>query len=503
MNEAFLWGVATSGYQSEGGYNQPGQPHNNWAEWEQRGRVQRTGGGPRFWARYAEDFALARGLGLNAFRLGIEWARVQPSFDTDTIPAPDWDESALDGYAQRLAGCRAAGMEPIVTLHHFTHPAWLGIDAWLLPPTVDYFEAYVRHTVREINRRLVERHGQPPLRTFITLNEPNMLVLNSYFGHQFPAKAMSGSHAMLRAYNHLLAAHVRAYNAIHDLYEEAGWERPRVSLNTFCSDLYWNDKFIWDLLASRELGIGFDQLGRFLLRGETQLQRAVGNADLPFNRNLIWHLGNAVKFLAARLGRRQVIPENFETFLHELARSKRARLFDFIGLDYYDPFFGHLFRLPTFHDLEFPSHGLRDWLMDGMSAKWWNWRCLPQGLPLFARFYSETLFNRPVLIAENGMAMRRKFDNQIVSAREDGLTRSDFLRAHVREVMHAVKEGVPIIGYLHWSLTDNYEWGSFTPRFGLYSLDYAAEAERKDRDQHDDCPSATYRELIRHARGLG
>jgi len=501
MKADFLWGVATSGYQSEGGYNQSGQPHNNWAEWEQRGSVQITGEGPRFWERYPEDFALARGMGLNAFRLGIEWARVQPSFDTQSTPAPEWDDAAIAGYAERLAACREAGMEPVVTLHHFTHPAWLGIDAWLQPPTVDYFEAYVRHVARELNQRLVECHGQEPVRWFITLNEPNMLVLNSYFGHQFPAKALPGNRSMLRAYNHLLAAHIRGYNAIHDVYEEAGWPRPQVSLNTFCSDLYWNDKFIWDLLASREREIAPDRLRAFLLQGESRLHRAFADADLPFQRNLTWYLGKAAKWLAARVGRGQIVPENLEVFLYELARSKRSRVFDFVGLDYYDPFFGHLFRLPTFHDLEFQARGLRDWLMDGMSAKWWNWRCLPQGLPLFARYYSETLFQRPVLIAENGMAMRRKFDNKVVSPREDGLTRSDFLRAHVREVIRAVKEGVPIIGYLHWSLTDNYEWGSFTPRFGLYSLDYPAGAERRETDQHDDCPSATYRELVREARG--
>lgn len=500
MKADFLWGVATSGYQSEGGYNQPGQPHNNWAEWEQRGSVQVTGEGPQFWKRYAEDFGLARGMELNAFRLGIEWARVQPSFDSESVPAPEWDESAIAGYADRLAACRDAGMEPVVTLHHFTHPAWLGIDAWLQPATVDYFETYVRHVTRELNRQLIERHSQPPVRWFITLNEPNILVLNSYFGHQFPAKALPGNHSILRAYNHLLAAHIRAYNVIHDVYEAEGWTRPQVSLNTYCSDLYWNDKFIWDLLAVRELGITRERLADYLLQGETKLHFAFVDADLPFRRNLTWYFGKAAKWLAGRVARRQIVPENLAVVLDELDRSPRRQVFDFVGLDYYDPFFGHLFRLPTFHDLEFPSRGVRDWLMDGLSSKWWNWRCLPQGLPLFARYYSETLFHRPVLIAENGMAMRRKFDNKVVSRREDGLTRSAFLKAHVREVIDAVKAGVPIIGYLHWSLTDNYEWGSFTPRFGLFSLDYPANAERVDTDQHEDCPSATYRELIRQAR---
>ena len=52
------------------------------------------------------------------------------------------------------------------------------------------------------------------------------------------------------------------------------------------------------------------------------------------------------------------------------------------------------------------------------------------------------------------------------------MTRSQFLRLHVHEVEKIVAEGVPLVGYLHWSLFDNYEWGTYTPRFGLFSIDF-------------------------------
>lgn len=500
--QSFFWGVATSGYQSEGGFNQPGLPHNNWAEWEIRGRVRQTGKGPDFWNRFPEDLALCSGMGLNAFRMGIEWSRVQPSFDVGEAPPPDWDRQAIADYADRLAACRNAGLEPVLTLHHFTHPAWLGIDAWLEPSTVDHFERYVSETVAALNSRLINNHGQAPLGWFITLNEPNILVLNSYMGRQFPARALPGTHSVIKAYNHLLAAHVRAYNVIHAIYEREGWPRPMVSLNTFCSDLYWNDKFIWDLLALRERGIPRKDLKRYLKAGEAEISQTFRSEELPFQKSFFWHLGQGAKWLANRMGRKLATPENFSTFLCELENSACSTVFDFVGLDYYDPFFGHLFRLPTFHDLEFPAHGLREWLMDGMTAKWWNWRSLPQGIRLFSDYYSRSLNGRPVLIAENGMAMRKTRDNKIVSTREDGLSRSEFLTAHVNEILAAVKAGVPIVGYLHWSLTDNYEWGSFTPRFGLYSLDYQNNASRLAIDQHGDEPSATYRKLIANARAL-
>jgi beta-glucosidase/6-phospho-beta-glucosidase/beta-galactosidase len=97
------------------------------------------------------------------------------------------------------------------------------------------------------------------------------------------------------------------------------------------------------------------------------------------------------------------------------------------------------------------------------------------------------------------MAQRRRPDNAI-TARRDRMTRSQFLRLHVHEVVKIVRDEVPLIGYLHWSLFDNYEWGTFTPRFGLYSIDFASGTDRQVEDLFGDRPSETYAELIRQAR---
>ena len=57
-------------------------------------------------------------------------------------------------------------------------------------------------------------------------------------------------------------------------------------------------------------------------------------------------------------------------------------------------------------------------------------------------------------------------------------------------------------GYLYWSLFDNYEWGTYTPRFGLYSLNYQTGAARLERDHHGDTPAETYALLIREANRI-
>ena len=118
--------MATSGYQVEGGYNGDGEPHNNWAAWEGAGRAARSGLACDFWRHPEEALDRAAAIGCNAFRLSVEWARLEPRPGV-------FDVAALDRYAEILAMCAARGLEPIVTLHHFTHPFWLGEEFWLRP----------------------------------------------------------------------------------------------------------------------------------------------------------------------------------------------------------------------------------------------------------------------------------------------------------------------------------------------------------------------------------
>jgi beta-glucosidase len=498
----FLWGVATSGYQSEGGYNGPGQPQNNWSLSEKQGRVMSTGPATEFWTRYEEDFQTCRDMGLNSFRLSLEWARIQPS--TRTQPGgsvPAFDFKALDDYSDRIAACRRYGLEPIVTLHHFTHPAWLGIDAWLEEETIDLFIDYVRVSVSHINRRLSDHHHLAPIQWYITINEPNILVINTYLSGQFPVAAMPrGVGTVFQAYNHLLAAHVRAYNCIHDIYVAEGWTTPSVSLNTYCSDLYWSEKVIWDLLDLRWQDIKPQEVQEYIYYNARQLELALNKARLPLHHDLPYRLGRLAHWAANSLGHRTFDAKHLNVYLRELEASSRSNVCDFIAIDYYDPFIANIFRLPSFSDFEFKTKDFRGWFMSGITSKWWDWRSLPEGLYFFCKFYAETLKNRPILIAENGMALRRKPDNSVATRRPDQLHRSQFLEAHIAQVKRLLKERVPLLGYMHWSLTDNYEWGSYTPRFGLFSIDFTQGTDRLVEDHLGDRPSETYARLVHEAK---
>ncbi len=484
----FLWGVATSAYQAEGHYNGPSEPRTNWAAAEERGDVAVLGKSADFLHHYLEDFARCHSLGLTAFRLGIEWSRIQPN------NANDYDTAALDTYAKLIADCQRAGLTPVLTLHHFVHPEWLGTDPWLAEHIIPLFDDYVSHSITHINTQLVKANLNP-IHWLITINEPNMLVLNSYLGRQFPTGSMGGFGKCLRAYDSLIAAHVRAYHTLHRLYREHQWPTPKVTVNNYCSDLYWSDKFLLDILAHRERGIDSKQLAAYLHRKSCEFDDAFARARIPLKKNFSWLIGSIVKKISKVLGRSTFGRAHFHLALREIAAGPDARAFDYIGLDYYDPFAAHAFRFPVWWDHEFKSKSFHEWIMASVTSKWWDWRVLARGLHFFCAYYSADFDHREVLIAENGMAIRRKWNNT-GHHRPDRMTRSQFLELHINEVARIRRDGIPLIGYLHWSLFDNYEWGSYTPRFGLYGIDFLSGTERQPIALDGDNPAETYARLI-------
>ncbi len=233
LGDGFLVGVATSGYQIEGGFNGPGGPHNNWSGWEDTGRAARSGVACDFWRHPEEALDRAAALGCNTFRLSVEWARLEPS-------PGKFDEAALERYAEILSLCAARGLAPMVTLHHFTHPWWLGEEFWLRPGSPDVFARHVA----------VVPALAPYCRHWVTINEPNILVLAGWIeGATPPGRRLAVSDAFC-VLDNLLTAHVLAADAVVGVQSEA-----LVTTNTSASSVYEHDRMLTDLLLLGAAGI--------------------------------------------------------------------------------------------------------------------------------------------------------------------------------------------------------------------------------------------------------
>ena len=94
------------------------------------------------------------------------------------------------------------------------------------------------------------------------------------------------------------------------------------------------------------------------------------------------------------------------------------------------------------------------------------------------------------------MALRRPTLGGKPVPRKDRLSRSQFLELHLREVRALRAEGVPLVGYIHWALFDNYEWGTYSPRFGLFSVNFNLVGTREEEDPAGDRPAETYADAI-------
>lgn len=155
---SFLFGVATADHQCESYRLDRLDVRDLWES--DRGLVTR-GRATDFEKRYPEDIALAKSLGCNAFRFSIAWSRIEP--------APGkFDEAAFDHYKKLIRAIRSAGMEPILTLHHFTWPLHVQQSGGMISD--DFPKVYSRY-VREVAARL----GRD-VRYWITFNEPNQLI---------------------------------------------------------------------------------------------------------------------------------------------------------------------------------------------------------------------------------------------------------------------------------------------------------------------------------------
>lgn len=201
----FRWGTATAAHQVEGG-----NTRNDWWAWEQQpGRIrfgQRSGKACDWWGgRWKEDLDRAAAGGQNVHRFSVEWSRIEPE-------PGRWDGSALDFYREMLDGMRARGIEPLVTLHHFTNPLWLAEQGgWENENIAERFESFVRKTVAALKDKVD---------FWCTINEPNVYAYLAFAADAFPPGKKDLRSALHVMHNQILA-HAAAYHAIHEIQPNA------------------------------------------------------------------------------------------------------------------------------------------------------------------------------------------------------------------------------------------------------------------------------------------
>jgi beta-glucosidase len=393
--EGFLFGAATSAHQVEGNCT-----NNDWWDWEQQGRVpDRSGIACDHYRRFRDDFDLAHALGHNTHRFSIEWSRIEPEEGS-------FSSEAIAHYRAVLEALHARGIEPILTLHHFTLPLWLARKGgWENPEIVGLFGRFTA--------RMADAYGDR-VRWWITLNEPVAYAFKSYvIGEWPPGKRDYGSAA--RVVRNMLHAHVRAYHAIHARRKDA-----MVSAAHHVLALAPDDPRRWlDHLSVRARGYLVNHLFlRALVRGSVRIP------------GLLWEALAGVPTL------------------------------DFLALNYYTRDF---VRNTGLHLPGLLGNGCaRDHRLHVGARNGLGWEVYPEGLGTLLQECRR--YSLPILISENGVSTDRDAD------------RWAFIYMHLWQAARALADGVPVLGYLYWSLIDNFEWAEgYRARFGLVHVDYATQ----------------------------
>jgi beta-glucosidase len=197
LPEGFLLGCATAAHQVEGGID------NDWSRWVADHPEAINGGGDAVIAidqyrRYREDLEQLGAMHHNAHRFSVEWARVEPEpgrFDLD----------ALAHYADVVRTCRRRGMEPVVTLHHFTLPVWLADSGGFAAPEAPIrFARYAAACVEALGDMVT---------WWVTVNEPTVVAVLGHLEGQWPPGERSLRHT-IAAMRGLLRMHAAAAQAI-------------------------------------------------------------------------------------------------------------------------------------------------------------------------------------------------------------------------------------------------------------------------------------------------
>jgi len=409
----FVWGVATSSFQIEGAAREDGKGESIWDRFcRQPGAIADASHGDvacDHYHRLDEDLDLIASLGVNAYRFSIAWPRVQ------ALGHGEFNPRGLDFYERLVDGLKARGIQAWATLNHWDLPQGLqDRGGWNDRDTVHRFVDYARH----VQARLGDR-----LDGITTHNEPWVVAVLGHEQGSF-APGIKSRKIAAQVCHHLLLSHGLAMQALR-----ADGAKAKLGIVLNLSSCVPATAMPEDIAAAQQA----DAMGRrrytdplFQGRYPDEVQAELG-ADAP-----VVEAGDMAAI---------------------------AQPMDYLGVNYYT------------RSVVAASGADWDAKARGLPVSDMDWEIYPQGLTdllcLLKRDYPGL---PPVYVTENGGAFP---DATLAQGRVQDEDRIAYLQGHIAAVASALRQGVPMAGYMVWSLLDNFEWASgYLKRFGIVHVDY-------------------------------
>jgi beta-glucosidase len=438
----FVWGAATASYQIEGATADDGRVDSIWDVFcRTPGKVFDGDTGDTacdHYQRHAEDVAFLRDLGVQAYRLSIAWPRVV------TDASGTINLAGLDFYDRLIDQLLAAGIEPWVTLYHWDLPYYHYLEGgWLNPRSPAWFERYTRAVVDRLSDRVTR---------WMTLNEPQVFIGHGLQSGVHAPGDRLGLEQVLLAGHHALLAHGRAVGVLREHARRparVGWAPVGVAHEPATDSPE-------DIAAARAatLGVTPGSIWNNIWWGDPVVHgrypeaglRAYGRAAPRHTAADLALIGQPIDFYGVNIYNAQLVRAA------DPAESATAAA-----------------RVPTLAPAAWEPLSCGP----GHAQTLFHWTVSPASLYWGPRFLHEH-YRLPVVVTENGLS---SMDWIALDGAVHDPQRIDFLTRYLRELRRASAEGVPIDGYFHWSLLDNFEWAEgYRHRFGLVHVDFATGA---------------------------
>lgn len=414
--EGFMVGAATAAHQVEGN-----NIHSDY--WAMEHMKHTSFNEPSMDAvdhynRYEEDIHLMAEAGLNTYRFSIEWARIEPE-------EGKFDQSEIEHYRDVLKCCRDNGIEPVVTMMHFTSPVWvIRNGGWENQSTVDAFARYCKYVVSQLGDLM---------KYVVTINEANM-------GLQVAAIAERYKRQMMEKMKDKKNKQKQDDNM-------EGTAQVGMNFNTMMKNMFWQgfeNKKIFKTRKPQNFVSARTPEGDILVMRAHQAARTAMKEICP---HLLIGLSLSLHDIqAVNGGEERAAKEWEEEFTHYLPYIKE------------DDFFG----LQNYTRSVIGPDGIQP-VPQGAETTQMDYEFYPQALEHVIRRANEEFKSAgkemPILISENGIAT------------SDDTRRIAFIDEATKGVAACIADGIPVIGYCHWSLMDNFEWQKgFSMTFGLIAV---------------------------------
>jgi len=447
----FWWGTATASYQIEGAVHEGGRQPSIWDSFSHTpGRVAGGDTGDvacDHFHRYADDVALMKGLGVNAYRFSLAWGRL---VDERGRPNP----AGIDFYSRLVDALLAAGVTPFVTLYHWDLPQSLDDQGgWLNRDTAHRFADYASIAAGALGDRVTH---------WTTLNEPWCSAFLGYVsGDHAPGHTNPGQG--LRAAHHLNLAHGLGVQALRAAC-------PAAQASVVC-----NLHAILPATDDPDDSAAAERL------------RRVGN-DIWTGPMLDGRYPDGLMTETAAYSDWEFVQDGDLANIHQPL--------DAFGINYYSS--SRVTAAPTTLAQQRAAGQTTCWVADNvafcpprgpLTAMGWN--IDPDAFSWLLTDFAARWPGLPVFISENGAA----FDDVVTASGVHDRDRIDYIDAHIKAVATAMRGGVPVIGYFVWSLLDNFEWAyGYSRRFGLLYTDFGTQ-QRVPKDSY-----AWYRDVVAQGR---